>query len=121
MPAPTAADIARATRLAAVATVSDAAVLTRQPGARDGSAAPRAGLWDALADAAAVLVQAQALIGTERRRFAVDVSGVLALAVSTATPTVQLIDAELAVNAPALVSRIVIDDDAETTSLEVMA
>lgn len=121
MPAPTAADIARATRAAAVASVDDAAVLARQPGARDGLANPRAGFWDTQADAAAVLAQAQALIGTERRRFQVDVNGALALAVSTATPTVQLIDGSLAVNAAALVSRIELDDDAETTRLELMA
>jgi hypothetical protein len=121
MAAPTATDIARGTRAAAVATVESSAVLTRQPGARDGLASPRTGLWDAVADATEVLTQAQALIGTERRRFGVDVAGVLNLAVSTATPTVQLIDAQLVVNAAALVSRIEIDDDAETTSLEAMA
>jgi hypothetical protein len=121
MPAPLAADIARATRAAAIVAVEDAAVRTRQPGARDQLAAPRAGFWDAAADAAAVLGQAQALIGTERRRFQADVAGVLALATATTTPTVTLRDDGLAVNAPALVARIVIDDEAETTSLELMA
>ncbi|OYZ15642.1 MAG: hypothetical protein B7Y35_06120 [Sphingomonadales bacterium 28-64-96] len=121
MPAPTAADIARATRPASIITSEDSAVLTRQPGARDGLASPRVGFWDSAADAAAVLTAAAALIGTERRRFQVQVGAVLALDASTATPAVQLIDAGLAVNAGGLTARIVIDDDAETTTLEVMA
>jgi hypothetical protein len=121
MPAPTAADIGRATRPAAIIERTDSAVLTRQPGARDGLASPRAGYWDAEADATQVLVQSAALIGTERRRFDVQVAGVLALDFSTATPTVTLIDAGLAVNGPAIVTRIEIDDDAGLTRLELMA
>lgn len=121
MPAPTAADIARATRPASTITSEDAAVLARQPGARDGLASPRVGFWDSAADATAVLSQAAALIGTERRRFLVQVQSVLALDASTATPAITLIDANLVVNAAGLAARIVIDDDAETTTLEVMA
>lgn len=120
MPAPTAADVARATRAASIATVESATVLARQPGARDQLAAPRSGFWDAAADAVEVLTQAQALIGTERRRFAVSVQALPALDASIATPTVQLIDATLAANMAVLVSRIVLDDETETAQLEVM-
>ena len=120
MPAPTAADVARATRPATIITAESATVLARQPGARDQLASPRAGFWDAAADASAVLAEAQALIGVERRRFSVTAVNMPALAVATVTPTVQLIDAGLAANMAALVSRIAIDDETETTALEVM-
>ena len=120
MPAPTAADVARATRAASIATLESATVLARQPGARDQLASPRTGFWDATADAAEVLTQAQALIGTERRRFSVTVQALPALDASTATPGVQLIDAALAANLPVLVSRLVLDDETETAQLEVM-
>ncbi|WP_310496489.1 hypothetical protein [Sandarakinorhabdus sp.] len=118
MPGPTADDVARATRAAAVDVRVDAAVLTRQPGARDQLATPRKGYWDAIADAAAVNTETAALIGTERRRFAVRVGGVLSIDASTVTPTVTLIDAGLAANGAFLISRIAVDDDAAATDLE---
>lgn len=122
MPA-TAADVARATRAAVTNVQSDAAVLARQPGARDGQANPRPGWWDNEADAATINAAAFALIGTERRSFAVRVQDVLeptgGMDATQVTPTVQLIDATLAANLPALVARIDIDDEAGLTALEV--
>lgn len=122
MPA-TAADVARATRAAVTDVQSDAAVLTRQPGARDGMASPRPGYFDSVADAAAVNAAAFALIGTERRRFAVRVNDVLeptgGFDCSTTTPAVTLVDASLAANGAFLVSRIELDDEAGVTALEI--
>jgi hypothetical protein len=122
MPA-TASDVARATRAATTDVQSDSAVLTRQPGARDGMAAPRRGYWDSAADAATVNAAAFALIGTERRRFGVRVGDVLeptgGFDCSTTTPAVTLVDAVMAVNAALLVSRLQIDDAAGVTVLEV--
>jgi hypothetical protein len=122
MPA-TAVDVARATRAAATDISSDAAVLARQPGARDGLASPRVGYFDSIADAATVNAAARALIGAERRRFAVRVQDVLepsgGFDASQVTPAVTLIDATLAVNGPFLVARIEIDDEAGQTALEV--
>lgn len=122
MPA-TAADVARATREAATDISSDAAVLTRQPGARDGLTNPRRGYFDNLADAATVNAAARALIGTERRRFAVRVGDVIeptgGFDASQVTPVVTLIDANLAANGAFLVARIEIDDEAGTTALEI--
>jgi hypothetical protein len=121
MPA-TAADVARATRAAVTDVQSDSAVLTRQPGARDGLLSPRPGFFDAIASAATVNAAAFALIGTERRRFAVRVQDVIeptgAFDCSLATPTVTLIDPDLAANGPFLVARMEIDDEAGITNLE---
>jgi hypothetical protein len=121
--AATAADVARATREAASDIQSSAPVLTRQPGARDGLANPRRGYFDSIADAATVNAAAFALIGTERRRFAVRVQDVLepsgGFDASQVTPTVTLIDATLAANAAFLVARLEIDDEAGVTALEV--
>ena len=122
MPA-TAADVARATREAATDISSDSAVLTRQPGARDGLANPRRGYFDTLADATTVNAAARALIGTERRRFAVRVCDVIeptgGFNASQVTPVITLVDANLAVNGAFLVARIEIDDEAGQTALEV--
>lgn len=118
MPA-TPSDIARATRPAIADIQSSAPVMARQPGARDGLTDPRPGYFDSAADAATVNAAAFALIGTERRRFAVQVAEVVELDPSLVTPAVTLVDATLAVNGAFLVSRIVIDDEAGTTSLEV--
>lgn len=121
MPA-TAADVARATRAAVTDVRESAAVLTRQPGARDGSLNPRAGYFDAIANAVTVNATTFALIGTERRRFGVRVQGVIeptgTFDASQTTPTVTLVDAALAANGPFLVSRMEIDDEAGTTTLE---
>jgi hypothetical protein len=117
MPA-TAADIARATRAAITDIQSSAAVLTRQPGARDGLASPRPGYFDNAADAATVNAATFTLIGIERRRFAVRVGEALELDVSLMTPTVTLVDADLAANGAFLVARIEIDDELGQTAME---
>jgi hypothetical protein len=121
MPA-TSADVARATREAVTDISSDAAVLTRQPGARDGLVSPRRGYFDSIADAATVNAAARALIGTERRRFAVRVGDVIeptgSFNASQVTPTVTLVDADLAANGTFLVARIEIDDEAGVTAME---
>lgn len=121
MPA-TAADVARATRAAVVDVQQSSAVLTRQPGARDGSLNPRPGFFDTIANAATVNAATFALIGTERRRFAVRVQDVIeptgTFDASQVTPTVTLIDADLAANGAFLVARMEIDDEAGTTAME---
>lgn len=117
MPA-TAADIARATRAVVTDIQSSSAVLTRQPGARDGLASPRPGFFDSAADAATVNAAAFALIGTERRRFAVRVADVLELDVSLVTPAVTLVDASLVANGNFLIARIEIDDELGQTAME---
>jgi hypothetical protein len=121
MPA-TAADVARATRPAVVDIQQSTTVLTRQPGARDGSLNPRPGFFDAVANAATVNAATFTLLGTERRRFAVRVQDVIeptgGFDASQTTPTVTLIDPNLAANGAFLVSRMEIDDEAGATTLE---
>lgn len=122
MPA-TAANIALATREAVYDTRSDTAVQTRNAGARDTGDTPRAAFWDSVTDAAIVNNAAFSLIGVERRRFAVRVQGATTfsggLDFTVATPTVTLVDAELAANGSFLISRIELDLESETTSFEV--
>ena len=118
MPAPTATDVARATRAAAIDVQSSSSVLSRQAGARANLETPRPGFFDSASDAATVNAAAFSLIGTERRRFAVLLQSVLDLDPSQATPAVTLIDTTLAANGAFLVARIEIDDAAETTGLE---
>jgi hypothetical protein len=117
MPA-TAADIAAASRDAAIATWSDAGIGSRYPSARDGSVTPATGFFDASGDAQTVIDARGALIGIERRRFTVGVDDLLWPAISTGLPQVQLIDGEQAVSATFLAARIEIDLEAETTSYE---
>jgi hypothetical protein len=112
------ADIASATREAAVATWSDAAVKARYPSARDGLAEPAEGFFDAIADAQTVANARGALVGTERNRFAVPVAEVLWLDPSTGTPTVTLVVSEHAQNGAALAARLELDLDGESTGVE---
>lgn len=117
MPA-TAADIAAASRDAAVASWSDAGIAARYPSARDGSVTPAIGYFDSLADAQAMVDARGALIGIERRRFAVSAADVVWPTVSTGLPQAQLVDAEQAVSATFLGARIEIDLQAEATTYE---
>lgn len=112
------ADIGRAIRAAATAEWSSTAVKARYPNARDGLAEPGEGYFDALADAQAMADARGALLGTERRRFAVEVGGELWLDPAAGAPTVTLTDGELSVAAPHLVTRIELDLEAERTALE---
>ena len=117
MPA-TVEDIAAATREVAVATWTDAAIAARYPGARDGSAQPAEGFFDSQADADAVMAARGALIGTERRRFAVDAKGQHWPDLSVGLLQARLIDGEQHADLTCLAARIEIDLETETTSLE---
>jgi hypothetical protein len=116
--AATPADIAAASRAAAVAGWADPAIAARYPSARDGLVSPAPGFFDSLADAQAMVNARGALIGTERRRFAVEVADVVWPTVSTGVPQVQLIDSEQAVSATFLAARVEIDLDTEATNYE---
>ena len=118
MPA-TAADIGAGTRRAKILTWEDSAIQTRYPNARDGSLVPDAGFFDSAADGDTILAARGALIGVERRRFAVAAQDVIWIDPAAGLPTIALTDTGLAVDANHLPSRIEIDLDAETTSLEV--
>jgi hypothetical protein len=111
-------DIAAGTREAVVATWSNGTIRTRYPSARDGSADPAEGFFDALADAQTVIDARGALIGVERRRFAVTVADLLWIDPAAGLPTMRLVDSEQAVDAPMLVARLSLDLAAETTDLE---
>lgn len=111
-------DIGPAIRAAAVATWQNAAIKARYPTARDGQSEPAEGFFDSIADAQTMVDARGALIGVERRRFAVQVDGLSWLDPSTGVPTVTLVDAEQLANGPFLVSRIELDLEAERTSLE---
>jgi hypothetical protein len=117
MPA-TSADIGAATRDALIVTWSSPAMAARYASARDGSVEPTVGYFDTAADAQAVNDQRGALIGTERRRFAVKTAGLVWPIVSAAIPQARVIDAEQALDATHLVARIEVDLEAETTTLE---
>lgn len=119
MPA-TAADIAAASRDVVTATWADATIAGRYPTARDGSADPATGYFDAIADAQTVVNARGALIGTERRRFSVPAYDLVWPTVSTVLPCIALVDAEQGINATHLVARIELDLDAETTTFELL-
>lgn len=112
------ADIAAATRDVVTATWSDPAIAARYPGARDGSIGTAPGYFDLVADAQTVANARGALIGVERRRFAVDAAELLWPDVTTGVPQARVIDAEQRVDSTFLAARIEIDLDAETTSFE---
>lgn len=118
MPA-TVADIAAGTREVTVVTWTNATIAARYPSARDASVSPPPAYFDTAAAAQTVADARGALIGTERRRFAAMVADAVWPDLPVAVPTVQLIDAEQAANLPALVARIEVDLEAETTSFEV--
>lgn len=113
-----ATDIAAGTREAAIVTWSDPSLKTIYPSARDAETAPSEGFFDSIADAQAAIDQRGALIGVQRRRFLVKVSGLVWLDPSTGIETARLIDEELAVDADFLIGRVEIDLETETTSLE---
>ena len=117
MPA-TVADIAAGSREAAVASWASATIAGRYPSARDGSVEPAEGFCDAIADTQALVNTRGALLGTERRRFVVEVGDVLWTDVTAAIPTATLVDAEQVANVNVLAGRIEIDLEAETTNLE---
>jgi hypothetical protein len=117
MPA-TPADIAAASRDALVVTWADASIAARYPTARDGTLSPALGNFDAATDAQTVVNARGALIGTERRRFAVEVHDVIWPDVSLGVPTATLVDVEQSASGSFLAARIEVDLDAVTTNLE---
>ena len=112
------ADIAAATRDAAVLTWSNPANAARYPSARDGSIVPATGYFDAAADAQTMANARGALVGVERRRFAVPVHHMIWPTLSTAILQARLIDAEQGVDGVHLVARFELDLEAEATTLE---
>lgn len=113
-------DIAAGMRPARIESWSDNAVKERYPNARDGSTDPSEGFYDSAADAAGAIAARGALLGTERRRFAAEVDGLVWPDLSGGVPTVQLIDPEQSVNAPGLVTQIELSLEDEVTRFEVM-
>jgi hypothetical protein len=114
------ADISAGIRPARVEQWSDAAVKARYPSARDGLTQPAEGFFDTAANGATAIAARGAILGTERRRFTAEVDGLQWLDPSTGVPSVQLVDAEQAVDAPCLTVRIELDLDAERTRLELL-
>lgn len=113
------ADIAAASRDVVTATWSSATIAARYPSARDGSLDPAAGYFDSLTDAQAMANARGALIGTERRRFAVVVEEALAIDPTNGVPQARVIDIEQALDATMLAARVEVDLDQDRTSLEV--
>lgn len=114
------ADVQRATRAARIVIDTDTAVQTAFPAARDGLQSPERGYFESAADAATVLAAKAALIGAYRRRFAVSCAGQVIPAPLTEVPSYQLVASELTANLPALLCRIEVDLNSETTAMEVM-
>lgn len=119
MPA-TPADIAAATRAAQIETWADGAIKARYIRARDGSEAPAEGFFDSAGDAELVLLERAELIGTERRRFKVVADDLIWFDPTAGMPTVQLIDEDHGVSAPAIVTRFEINLETGQTLFEVM-
>jgi hypothetical protein len=114
------ADIAAGTRPAQIETWSSSAIKARYPNARDGSEPVAEGFFDNTSDAAAAIAARGALIGTDRRRFAVTAAQVVWPDLSAGIfPAVALIDPEYSVNGTGLVARIEVSLEDETTAFEV--
>ena len=111
-------DIALAMRRAIVVTDQDAALLARFPNARDGRKAPATGYFDDRTDAASALAVRRVLIGTVRRRFTARVQDEVEPDLDAGLPAWRLVDVEQGVDQVALVGRIEIDEETETTSME---
>ncbi len=112
------ADIAAASREVAIATWSDATIAARYPAARDGSVTTALGYFDSAADADTIIDARGALIGAERRRFAVMAQDLVWPDPATGIPTARLIDDEQRADGAFLVARVELDLDAETSSFE---
>jgi hypothetical protein len=113
------ADVAAATRDALLAEWSDGGLHGRYPSARDGLTDPSTGYFDTLADALVAIAARGALIGVDgRRRFSVVVQDLVFVDPTTGMPCVSLTDAEQSVAATLVLTRIEVDLEAETTTLE---
>lgn len=111
-------DIAAGTRPATVLSWSSATIKARYPNARDGQAEPAEGFFDSADDAQAAIDMRGALLGIERRRFAVEIADIIWLDPTGGLPVVTLIDGEQDANGDFLVARYEVDLENETTSLE---
>lgn len=111
-------DIGAASRDVVTAGWADPAIAARYPGARDGSTDIAAGYFDLLSDAQKVADARGALIGVERRRFAIGVREIVWTDILAGVPQAQLVDAEQGADGVFLAARIEIDLDAETMNLE---
>lgn len=117
---PTSADIALGTRAQQVQSVENATIKSRYPNqARDARLDPPNGYFDVLTDADAVLTARQTLLGTERRRFAIEVDGLVWFD-ALAYVGVRLVDTDMAVDLTCLVARWEIDLDNEVTRFELL-
>lgn len=113
------ADIAAASREAAIVMVEDGALLARFPNARDGSKAPATGYCDSPGDTVALLNARASLIGAAgRRRFLVRIDEAIVPNLDAGLPCWRLIDGEHVVDAVHLTGRIEVDFEEETTGLE---
>lgn len=112
--------VPRATRAAQIVTRADPSLLATYPGARDGLTTPSPGYFENAADAAAALELVAALIGRFRRRFLVNIAEEHEVDPATGIPTFRLIDDELGVDTPAVLTRMQIDMERETSTFEVM-
>ncbi|TVV75544.1 hypothetical protein [Sphingomonas solaris] len=101
-----------------VATWSNPSISLRYPSARDAQADPAAGFFDTIVHAQ-VMVDARAvLLGVERRRFVVLAQDVIWLDPSLGLPSVTLTDAEQGAGGTFIVTRIEVNLEAGTTTLE---
>lgn len=114
------ADIVRATRQARVVTHEDTAIKAQFPDARDGTDSPDPGYFENAADASAALALKAALNGSYRDRFLVSVADEVWIDPLSGVPTVRVICPELAADLPALVTRVEVDMESETTKLETL-
>lgn len=108
-----------ATREFAFTTREDATIRTLHPDARDQAEAPAVSFFTDLAMAAAINAERAALLMALPRRLAVTLSGALTtLDTALATPTVRIVDDEIGVDDDMLISRLAVDTESETASLE---
>lgn len=116
MPA-TATDATAIQRAARIVKDESSTIKARYPD-RDQLTNPAEGFFDSATDAASCLTQRRALIGTERRRFSVQVAELVWIDPETSLPTVQLVDGEQVINAACLIARVQLDLENETTVME---
>lgn len=114
------ANIGPAIRPARIEAWESSAIHARYPNARDGSTQPAEGFYDVAADAATAADQRADLIGTERRRFAVEAQDLVWPTPTAGLLNVTLTDPDQAVDDPGIVTRIEVDLDNERTQFEVM-
>jgi len=111
-------DYAAGTRPATILNWTSDAIHLRYPNARDNAVDPAEGFFDSPADAQRALEMRSALIGAERRRFAVKIADLIWLDPTGGIPVVTLIDSEQGVSGDFIVARYQVDLETEITTLE---